>query len=216
MCLVAHSRPILCKLVDWDPPGSSVRSDSPGKHTGVGGCALLPVIFPTQGSKPGLLGNFTSWVTGEAHLCIYLEKTVVSKNTCTPVCVAAPFAIAWTRKQLEWPSAEGGIKRMRYLCTVDYYSARKKNEAMLLTGMDLETVKVSEVSQKEKDRCVISLMWNLQKWYRWTCLQNRNSITEIGKKHDCQGRKDTWVHWEVGTDLYTLLCVKQTPEESLL
>ena len=55
---------------------------------------------------------------------------------------------------------------MRYIFTVDYYSATKRNEAMLLTGMDLETVKVSEVSQKEKDICVISLMWNLQKWYR--------------------------------------------------
>ena len=35
---------------------------------------------------------------------------------------------------------------------------------MLLTGtgMDLETVNVSEVSQKEKDKYIISLMWNLQ------------------------------------------------------
>ena len=34
---------------------SSVQGDSPGKNTGVGCCALLQVIFPTQGSKPHFL-----------------------------------------------------------------------------------------------------------------------------------------------------------------
>ena len=126
---------------------------------------LLPVIFSTQGSKPGLLGNFTSSVTGEAHLDINLKKTIISKNTCTPMSTAAHFAKAWTWKQLKCPSTEQGIKKMWYICTVEYYSAIKKNETMLLTGtrMDLETVKVSEVSQKEKDKYIISLMWNLQK-----------------------------------------------------
>ena len=78
---------------------------------------------------------------------------------------AAHFAKAWTWKQLKCPSTEQGIKKMWYICTVEYYSAIKKNETMLLTGtgMDLETVKVSEVSQKEKDKYIISLMWNLQK-----------------------------------------------------
>ena len=29
--------------------------NSPGQNTGVGSCSLFPGIFPTQGSKPGLL-----------------------------------------------------------------------------------------------------------------------------------------------------------------
>ena len=73
--------------------------------------------------------------------------------------------------------------------------------------MDLKTVKVSEVSQKEKDKYIISLMWNLQKWYRWTSLQNRNRITDIeknlmiakgGKTDECIGRLGL---------TYTLSCV---------
>ena len=36
------------------PPGSSVRGDSPGRNTRVGGLSLLQGIFPTQGSNPGL------------------------------------------------------------------------------------------------------------------------------------------------------------------
>ena len=40
--------------MDYSPPGSSVHGDSPGKKTGVGCCALLQGIFPTQGLNPGL------------------------------------------------------------------------------------------------------------------------------------------------------------------
>ena len=55
MCLLAESCPTLCDPVDNSPPGSSVRGDSPGKNTGVGGHALFQRIFPTQGLNPGLL-----------------------------------------------------------------------------------------------------------------------------------------------------------------
>ena len=40
--------------MDCSLPGSSVHGDSPGKNSGVGCCALLQRIFPTQGSNPGL------------------------------------------------------------------------------------------------------------------------------------------------------------------
>ena len=42
-------------LLDYSPPGSSAREDSPGKNTGVGCHALLQGIFEIQGSDPGLL-----------------------------------------------------------------------------------------------------------------------------------------------------------------
>ena len=40
--------------MDCSQPASSVHGDSPGKNTGVGCCALLQEIFPTQESNPGL------------------------------------------------------------------------------------------------------------------------------------------------------------------
>ena len=54
LCLLAHSCPTLCNLMDYSPPGSSVHGDSPGKNTGVGCHAFLQGIFPTQGPNPGL------------------------------------------------------------------------------------------------------------------------------------------------------------------
>ena len=41
--------------VDYNPPGSSAREDSPGKNTGVSCHALLQGIFPNQGLNGGLL-----------------------------------------------------------------------------------------------------------------------------------------------------------------
>ena len=55
LCLVAQSCPTLCYPMDYNPPGSSVNGDSPGKNTEVGYHVLLQGIFPTQGSNPRLL-----------------------------------------------------------------------------------------------------------------------------------------------------------------
>ena len=55
LCSLAQSCPTLCDPMDCSPPGSFVHGDSPGKNTGVGCCAFLQGIFPTQGSNPGLL-----------------------------------------------------------------------------------------------------------------------------------------------------------------
>ena len=68
---------------------------------------------------------------------------------------------------------------------MEYYSIIKKNEMMpsAATWIDLEIVILSKVSQTEKDKYHdIAYMWNLKKWYKWTYLQNRNRVTDVGKK----------------------------------
>ena len=51
--LLTQSCPTLCNPMG--PTGLLCPKDSPGKNTGVGCHALLPGIFPTQGSNPGKL-----------------------------------------------------------------------------------------------------------------------------------------------------------------
>ena len=72
---------------------------------------------------------------------------------------AALFTIARSWKLLKCPSTEERIKKMWYIYTVEYYSAITKNEIMpfAATWMDLERIILSEVSQKEKDKYMISL-----------------------------------------------------------
>ena len=101
-------------------------------------------------------------------LSIYPEKTVIQKDTCTPVFIAALFAIARTWKQPKSPSRDEWIKKMWYIYTVEYYSAIKRNEigSFVETWMELETVIQSKPEREKQILYVNAYMWNLERWYR--------------------------------------------------
>ena len=54
-------------------------------------------------------------------LGIYPEKTMVQKDTCTPVFTEALFTVAKTWKQPKCPSMEEWIKKIWYIYTMEYY-----------------------------------------------------------------------------------------------
>ena len=87
-------------------------------------------------------------------LGIYPEKTIIQKDTCTPVFIAALFTMARSWKPPKCPSTDEWIKKKWYIYTMEYYSAIKRNEIELFVArcMDLETVIQSEVSQIEKNK----------------------------------------------------------------
>ena len=87
-------------------------------------------------------------------LGIYPEKTIIQKDTCTPMFTAALFTIDRSWKQPKCPSTDEWIKKMSYIYTMQYYSAIKRNDigSFVEIWMDLETVIWSEVSQKEKNK----------------------------------------------------------------
>ena len=79
---------------------------------------------------------------------------------------AALFTTAKIWKQPKCPPTDDWIRKMWHMYTTEYYSAIKKNEIMPFTAtwMELETVILSEVSQKEKDKyymiSLISGIWH--------------------------------------------------------
>ena len=87
-------------------------------------------------------------------LGIYPEKTIIEKDTCTPMFTAALFTIARSWKQPKCPSTDEWIKKIWYIYTMEYYSAIKRNKtgSFVEMWMDLESVTQSEVSQKEKNK----------------------------------------------------------------
>ena len=61
-------------------------------------------------------------------LGIYLEKTIIHKESCITMFIATPFTIARTWKQPKCPSTVEWIKKMWYIHTVEYYSAIIRNK----------------------------------------------------------------------------------------
>ena len=64
------------------------------------------------------------------------------------------FTIAKIWKQPKCPSVDEWIKKLRYIFTMEYYSAVKKNEILpfVIAWMDLEDIRLSEISQSEQDK----------------------------------------------------------------
>ena len=56
-------------------------------------------------------------------LGIYPEKTIILKDTYTPLFTVALLTIAQTWKQPKCPSTDEWIKKVWYIYTMEYYSA---------------------------------------------------------------------------------------------
>ena len=87
-------------------------------------------------------------------LGIYTEKTIIQKESCSTMFIAALFTITRTWKPPKCPLTDEWMKKMWHIYTMEYYSVIKRNEIELFVvrWMDLETVIQSEVSQKKKNK----------------------------------------------------------------
>ena len=85
---------------------------------------------------------------------IYPEKTIMQKYMSAPMFTAALFTIARTRKQPRCPSTDEQTKMLWYVYTMEYYSAKGRNEigSFVEMWMNLELVIQNEISQKEKNK----------------------------------------------------------------
>ena len=113
---------------------------------------------------------------------------------------------------------------MWYIYTMEYYSAIKRNEigSFVETWMDLETVIQSEVSQKEKNkyRILMHIYGTSKNGTNEFARRNRDTDVE-NKRMDTKWGKWWWwgggvMNWEIGIDIYTLICIKWITNKNLL
>ena len=64
-------------------------------------------------------------------LGIYPEETIIQKESCITMFIAALFTIARTWKQPKCPSTDEWIKKVWHIYTMEYYSAMKRNDIEL-------------------------------------------------------------------------------------
>ena len=81
-------------------------------------------------------------------------ETPIQKNLCTPIFIAAQFAIAECWKQPKCPSVNEWIKKLWYIYTMEYYGAERKKELLpfATAWMELESIMLSEISQVVQDK----------------------------------------------------------------
>ena len=110
--------------------------------------------------------------------------------------IAGLFIIARTWKQPRCPSADEWIRRLRYIYTMEYYSAIKKNtfESVLMRWMKLEPIIQREVSQKEKHQYSILMhIYGIRKMVTITlCTRQQKRHRCIEQSFGLYGRGRWW------------------------
>ena len=114
--------------------------------------------------KIGLFSDPVTWLQG-----IYPNKTIIQKDTCTYMFIAALYIITKTRKQLKWPSTDEWIQKIwnthkhthtrthththtRSHTIMEYYSAIKEKEIMPFEAaakMDPDFIILREVKREK-------------------------------------------------------------------
>ena len=80
-------------------------------------------------------------------------ETPIQKNLCTSMFIAALFTMAKCWKQSKCPSVNEWIKKLRYIYTMEFYAAERKEPLPFMTAqMELESIMISEISRVVKDK----------------------------------------------------------------
>ena len=87
-----------------------------------------------------------------SRLGIYPDETIIQKETCTPMFIAALFTIPKAWRQPKYLSTDEGIKKMLYIYTVEYYSGTKKKriKTFAATWMQLEIIILSKPKRERQ------------------------------------------------------------------
>ena len=96
-------------------------------------------------------------------------------------------------------------------------SHKKEWNWVICRDVDGARVCHTEWSKAEGEKQILYInayMWNLENWYRWTGLQGQNRDTDVENK--CMNTKGEsgveggvgGMNWEIGSDIYTLICIK--------
>ena len=100
-------------------------------------------------------------------LGMYLDNTIILKETSTPIFIAALFIITKTWKQPKCPSTDEWIKNTWYIDTMKYINSAIKEEWNNVTCSNMDGPRDSHTKQSKSERegkiaYGTVYMWNLK------------------------------------------------------
>ena len=125
----------------------------------------------------------------------YLEKSMIWKDTCTPMFTTALFTIVKTWKQLypinRWINKEYVVHIYNGL--LPNHSKEWSKAICSNRDRSRECHTLWSKSDTGWEIYEILYIWNLKKkWYKWTYLQNRKRLTDLENKLMVVGRDRGW------------------------
>ena len=119
-------------------------------------CKLVQLLWKTVWSFLKKLKIELPYDPAIALIGIYLKDTgvLIHSSICIPMFIAVLSTIAKLWKEPKCPLTDEWIKKMWFICTMEYYLSIRKNEIMPFSAMwmELEGIMLSKISQSEKDR----------------------------------------------------------------
>ena len=141
-------------------------------------------------------------------LGIYPDKTLIQKDTCTPMFNAALFTIAKTWKQPKCPSTDEWIKKMWYIYTMEYNSVIKKNEIMPFAATWLQPAMIilSEVRKRKTNTIWHHLYVESKIWHNLNLSTKQKQTHRQNRLVDAKGEGGgSGMDWEFGVSRCKLL-----------
>ena len=112
-------------------------------------------------------------------LGIYVHRTIIKKDTCTPMFIAALFTIDKTWKQLNVPGQMNGWRRCGINIQWNTTQPFKKWNDATCSNIDGNRGYQTKWSQKEKEKHHMTLLtYGILNMTKGTYLQNRNRLTD--------------------------------------
>ena len=104
------------------------------------------------------------------------------------------------------------------MCIYNEILLSHKKGKIWVSGSEVTRAYYTEWSKSERENKYINaFIWNLEKWYWWTCLLGRIGDTDVENRLvDTAGDGEGGMNWESSIDIYTLSCVKQIAGGELL
>ena len=116
-------------------------------------CKLVPPLWKTVWRFLRKLKIELLYDPAIPLLGVYPDETLIQKDTCNPMFIAALFTIAKTWKQPKCPLTDEWTKKMWYIHTMEYYSYTKKEQNnAICSNMDATRDYHTKWSKSEGER----------------------------------------------------------------